>query len=260
MSFREEIARRALTARRAMVRSKELLSQNEFCERLGIGKKRLVGMVASGGTFAIEVDGVDYFPAIFADTSVDQKRLRSVCRILAPAPPECRLNYLSSRHGSLGAITPIDALVNDANYKRLRHVARVYAASWSRTSVNIYAGYYKSEELEPSYVAAVDVDPRTAVWRRAMDAMEAGGYIEPAGPYPKADTATVLVIRSDAGDFNHVEDARLDLEVVDNVACILVHTRDLRHQVEYVSVAGAEDIVEVVHQIVASFWLRIKKR
>jgi hypothetical protein len=138
-------------------------------------------------------------------------------------------------------------------------MARAFAAEYSRTSVNLWAGHYNPEELEPSYVAAIDVDPRTAVWRRALDAMEAGGCIEPAGPYPKADGATVLVIRSEAGDIKHVEDARLALELVDNIARVCIHTRDLQTQVEHVSVAGAESIVEVVHQIFAALWC-MKKR
>ncbi|MGF6781184.1 hypothetical protein [Paraburkholderia sp. GAS334] len=260
MNFREKIEQQALSARRGMVQSKELLTQDEFCERLGIDERRLGRMAASGGTFAIDVDGVAYFPAILADTSVDQRRLQSVCRILVPAPPACRLNYLSSRHGNLGAITPVEALADDMKYGHLRMMARAYAAEWSRTSVNVWAGHNKPEEREPTYVAAIDVDPRTALWTRALEAMEAGGYIEPPGPYPRADAATVLVIRSEAGDFNHVEDARLDLEVADGAARVCVHTRDLQKQVDYVPVVSAENIVEVVHQIVAAFRVHMKKR
>ncbi|MGF6808573.1 hypothetical protein OKW30_003699 [Paraburkholderia sp. Clong3] len=259
MTFREEIERQALIARREMVRSRELLASSEFCERLGVSEKRLARMVATGSAFSIEVDGVEYFPALLADPSVDRKRLQSVCRILVPAPPNCRLDYLCSRQGNLGAVTPLEALADDRSYRQLREMARAYAAEWSRTVVHIWAGRYKPEEVEPTYVAAVDVDPRTNLWKRALEAMEAGGYIAPPGPYPSADAATVLVIRSEAGDLNHVEEARLDVGIVDEVARVLVYTLDFRHELEEVSVAGADSIVEVVHRIMAAF-CRMKRR
>ncbi|WP_341317468.1 hypothetical protein WN982_40060 [Paraburkholderia sp. IMGN_8] len=259
MTFREEIERQALMARREMVRSKELLTSSEFCERLGVSERRLARMISTGSVFSIAVDDVQYFPALLTDPSVDRRRLQSVCRILVPAPPDCRLGYLSSMQGNLGGLTPLAALAEYKSYRHLRQMARAYAADWSRTVVNIWAGHYRPEELEPTYVAAVDVDPRTNLWKRALEAMEAGGYIAPPGPYPSVDAATVLVIRSEAGDLNHVEEARLDVSIVDEVARVLIYTRDLRQELEEVPVAGADSIVEVVRRVVAAL-SRVKKR
>jgi len=253
MTFREEIEQQAQIARREMVRSRQLLTSIEFCGRLGVSERRLARMVAAGSVFAIDVDGVMYFPAFLADPFVDRKRLQSVCRMLVPAPPNCRLHYLSSRQGNLGSITPLEALADDGSYRRLRQMARAYASEWSRTVVHIWAGYYRPGELEPTYVAAIDVDPRTNLWKRALEAIEAGGYIAPPPPYPTADAATVLVTRSDTGDLNHVEEAKLDVRIVDNVARVLIYPPDFRQKLEEVSVGGADSIVEVVRQIMAAF-------
>lgn len=252
MTFREEIHRQAQVARREMVRTKQLLTLNDFCEQLGVSERRLAQMVAVGSAFSVAVDGVEYFPALLADPTVDRKRLQSVCRILVPAPPECRLDYLSSRQGNLGDITPLEALADEKNYRRLREMARAWAAEWSRTAVQIWAGRYKPGEIEPTYVAVSEADPRANLWKRALGAMDAGGYVAPPGPYPRRDAATVLIVRSEAGKSDDVEVARLDVSIVDEVARVLIHTRDLPQALEEVPVAGADSIVEVVRLVVAA--------
>ena len=253
MTFREEIEQQAQVARRAMVRSGKLLTSVEFCGRLGVSERRLARMVATGSVFAIEVDGVCYFPTFLADSSLDRKRLQSVCRILVPAPPNCRLHYLSSKQGNLGSITPLEALADDGSYRRLRQMARAYAAEWSRTVVHISAGHSRPGELESTYVAAIDIDPRTPLWKRALEAMEAGGYLAPPPPYPTADAATAVITRSDTGDVNHVEEARLEVRIVDDVARVFIYTQGIRRGLEEVSIGGAGSIVEVIRRIIEAF-------
>jgi len=65
--FRKGVERQALVARREMVRSRELLTRAEFCARLGVSERRIARMVATGSAFSIEVDGVEYFPALRAN-------------------------------------------------------------------------------------------------------------------------------------------------------------------------------------------------
>ncbi|MGF6465127.1 hypothetical protein [Paraburkholderia youngii] len=260
MTFREEIQRKAQDARRDMVRTRELLTRSEFCARLAVTERRLTRMLATGSAFSMEVEGVEYFPAILAAPTVDRKRLQSVCRILVPAPPECRFDYLSSRHGNLGGITPLQALAEDRNYRRLREMAGAWAAEWSRTTVKIYTGSHVGEpaDTEPTYLAVLKADPRTNLWKRAVDAMDAGGYIAPAGPYPRMDTATVFVVRDDTGHTDVLE-ARLEVNVVDGVARVRVHSRDARPETDEVPVARADDVVALVHQVVGRFAL-VKRR
>jgi hypothetical protein len=258
MTFREEINQQATAARRKMVQTKKLLTSDEFCERLGVNARRLARMVATGSAFSINVDDVQYYPALLAAPNVDRRRLQSICRILVPAAPMSRLVYLSSKQGNLGGITPLAALAEDKNYRRLRRMARAFASEWNRTFVHIWIGPYNPAKLEPTFEAAVEADPRTNVWKRGLEAMEAGGYIAPSGPYPVADEASVRVIRYEAGGLNHVEEARLDLRVVDGVARVLIYTRDFQKELEEIPVGGADNIVEVVRQVIAAF-CRMKK-
>jgi hypothetical protein len=253
MTFREEIEQQAQVARRAMVRSGELLTSSEFCRRLGVSERRLARMMATGSVFAIEVDGVCYFPTLLANPSLNRKRLQSVCRILVPAPANCRLHYLSSRRDNLGAITPLEALADDRSYRRLRRMAHAYAAEWSRTVVHISAAHSRPDELESTYVAAIDVDPRINLWKRAREAMKAGGYIAPPPPYPIADVATVVITRSDTGNLNDVEEARLDVRIADDEARVVIYATDVGQRLQEVSIVGAGSIVEAVRRIIEAF-------
>ncbi|WP_165087292.1 hypothetical protein [Caballeronia sp. SBC2] len=120
--------RDVLQARRTKVRNGELLSADELTRRRGISSARLAHMLVSGSVFSIEVDGVEYYPALLVEAGFDRKRLQSICRIFVPAPPACRLDFLSSKNGSLGDLSPIEMLDDDKNYKRLREMARAWAA------------------------------------------------------------------------------------------------------------------------------------
>jgi hypothetical protein len=258
MTFREEIYQQATTARRKMVQTKKLLTSDEFCERLGVSSRRLARMVSTGSVFSVDVDDVMYYPALLAAPNVDRRRLQSICRILVPAAPMSRLVYLSSKQGNLGGITPLAALAQDKSYRRLRQMARAFASEWNRTFVHIWAGPYNPAKVDPSYETAVEADPRTNVWKRGLEAMEAGGYIAPSGPYLAVDEATVRVIRYEAGGWNHIEEARLDLQIVDDVARVLIYTRSFQKELEEIPVPGADNIVEVVRTVIAAF-CRMKK-
>ncbi|MBB5417064.1 hypothetical protein [Paraburkholderia atlantica] len=252
MTFREEIRRQAESARREMVRNGELLTRSEFRARLRVSERRLGQMLATGSVFSMVVDGAAYFPAVLAEATVDRQRLQAVCRILVPAPSACRLDYLISPQGNLGDIVPLKALADDASYRRLREMARAWAAEWSRTTLKIYAGFNEPGGSEPTYVAVCEADPRTNLWKRALQAMDAGGYITPPGPYPRRDTATVLIFRSEAGKPDDVLEARLDVDIVDDMAHMRIHAGDVSQELDAISVVGDDTIVDVVHRIVLS--------
>ena len=123
MTFRQEIERQALAARRQMVRAGELLGADKFRERLHVTESQLARMVAKGDIFTVEVDGVEYFPSLLVAPEVDLRRLYLICRILVPAPPSCRLGYLSSRHANLDGISPLESLRDEKRYRLLRFMA-----------------------------------------------------------------------------------------------------------------------------------------
>jgi hypothetical protein len=253
VTFRQEIERQALAARRQRVRDGELLREDDFRERLHVSESQLARMVAKGDIFTIEVDGVEYFPSLLVTPEVDLKRLHAVCRILVPAPPSCRLGYLSSQRANLGGISPIDALHDDESYRALRRMARAYAAEWWRTVVTVYTGRYAVEpgDIEPALTAADEVDPRVNLWKRASDALQSGGYIWPSGPYAVVNEATVFVTQHPSGQAAPLLEARSEVCVVDGVARAHVECRGKPiYAIHAISVREEESIVDVVINVV----------
>jgi hypothetical protein len=184
-----------------MVASGALLSELEFGKLLGVSQKRLARLLADGSVFTFEVDGRVYFPSLLADASHDLRKLQSICRILVPAPPESRLDFLTSRRGSLGDRSPLDMLESDDDFKSLKRVAVAWTAEWSRTAVTMYEGEHEAEpsNVEPLYTAVAEIDPRRPLWERASEALHLHGYEWPFGPYPEARQFTLFVERQTAG-------------------------------------------------------------
>lgn len=263
MTFREEIARQALAARREMVRNGELLSGDEFRKLLGLSASQLSLMVSRGSVFTIEVDDVHYFPSLLAAPNIDLKQLYAVCRILGPAPPSCRLGYLSSRHVNLGGISPLEALRDERQYRLLRRMASAYASEWVRTVVTIYEGRYEEEpvDTEPALTAADEIDPRVNLWKRAESALQAGGYIHPSGPYPKASEATVFIARHPSGQAPATSEARIDVSVVDNiVSAVIVSHEAPPYELSAIQVSDDDSIVDAVLRVVVTARNRVQRR
>lgn len=254
MTLRQKIDRDALAARRAMVRNGELVRESEFCTLLGLSPRRLARMIARGSVFAMEVDGVSYIPTLLAKSGIDRKRLFSICRILVPAPPSCRLGYLACRQANVGGIFPIDALHDDESYRLLRRMARAYAAEWWRTSVAIYEGSHLDEpsSLKPILTAVDDGDPRVNVWKRAAGAIQAGGYIEPCGPYPNVSLATVFVGLHPAGQASATVQARVEVRVKNGLArASVVRGKAPAYDLEPIQIDDKDSVVDVVLRIIA---------
>lgn len=254
MTFCDEIERQALAARREMVRSGELLGEDEFRDRLRVSAVQLARMVARGSVFTIEVDGVDYYPSLLS-APVDLRRLYAVCRILGPAPPSCRLGYLSSRHANIGGISPLEALGDERQYRLLRRMASAYAAEWVRTVVTIYVGSYEVEPsgVEPTLTAADEIDTRVNLWKRAEGALQSGGYIHPSGPYPKASEATVFIARHPSGQAPAQLEARINVSIVDDFArAVVVSLIAPGYELDAVPIDDADSIVDMVFRIIST--------
>src|SRR5579864_6952258 len=201
LTLRERLAQQALESWCEMVASGELLPEADFKRCLGVSQKRLARMLADGSVFGIDVEGTTYFPALLSDVRLNRKRLQVICKIIVPAPPECRLDYLSSPRGSFGNRSPLQMLDDDNDFKRLRQAAAAWAAEYSRTAVKMYEGEHETEptDVGPLYTAIAEIDPRRPLWDRASEALHAHGYEWPLGPYPCARKFTLFVERQTAG-------------------------------------------------------------
>jgi len=253
----QKMQRDALQARRKMIRDGELLTVDEFCARRGIGAKQLRRLTASGSVFFIEIDGRGYYPALLAKPSHNARRLAAVCRILWPGDPMSRLSFLTSRRGSLGGVTPLEAMQSDDGYRRLRQTAKGWAAEWSRTVVEIYLGEYVGHEAEGLPLvctAVVEVDPRVNVLKRASCAVHDDANTRPDGPYPHAKLATVLVLRDNVCGPKDVLEARLNIVVEGGRAHCGVLMNDYpRYDLEAVKINSKDDVVTMVRRLLASY-------
>ncbi|MGF6931202.1 hypothetical protein OKW41_000341 [Paraburkholderia sp. UCT70] len=161
-SLREYREQQAVAGRREMIANGELVAPTDFKKRIGISEKRLAALLNDGGVFTVEVDEVSYIPALLAEPAHNRKRLQAICRIIATAPPISRLDFLTSRRGSLGDRSPLEMLESDDDFKSLRRLAAAWAAEWSRTAVKLFKGDCEiaPKDVEPLYTAAAEIDPR----------------------------------------------------------------------------------------------------
>ncbi|MGY6157345.1 hypothetical protein [Paraburkholderia graminis] len=214
-TLREHLWRQALEARREMVTSGELLTPGDFREVIGATEKRLSQLLDNNSVFAVEVDGVQYVPAVLANPSLNSKRLQAICQLIVPAPPFSRLDFLVSQNGSLGDRRPLDMLEDDNDFKTLRQAAVAWASQWSRTSVKVYGGVHETEptDVSPLYTAIAEIDPRRPLWERASEALHAHGYQWPLGPYTDVRQFTLFVERQTAGDAATTPEACIQIVV-----------------------------------------------
>lgn len=216
---------------------------------------QLQAMVAAGSLFTIEVDGVGYFPSLLAGKGVDRKRLHSICRILVPAPADCRLGYLESRQANIGGLSPIEALRRNESYQLLREMATAYASEWWRTCVTIYEGAHPTAptQVRPVLTALCEMDPRINLWKRAISAIESGGYLDPPGPYPNLRLASVFILLQPSGQTDETEEARIDVLVDGDVARASVLRRGAApYTLEGIPVNGNVGVVDMVLRSIKS--------
>lgn len=251
MALREIIRLEAQKARREKLRKKQLLTRSEFRKHFATSEAGLKRMVVAGSVFAVDVDGVEYFPTFLTAPTVNRRRLQSVCRILVPAPPWCRLDYLESKHANLGGITPLELLSDNVRYRHLREMARAWAAQWSRTVLTVYEGAYKEEPVgvSPIFAAADEVDPRVALWARANGAIQAGGSVTRIGPFVRVKDLTIFAKRHDVGNPVALLEVRLNVKLEESVARVCIQTGEIQSS-DLVVVEPGDDVVDIVHRIV----------
>lgn len=213
--LRQHLWQQAFDGRRGMLANGELLSPTEFRRRIGVTEKRLEQLLGDGSLFSVEVDGALFIPAVLANRAHNLRRLRATCRIIVPAPPWSRIDFLSSPRGSLGDRGPLDMLDDDDDFKTLRKVAAAWAAEWSRTTVKLYEGTHETEpsDVPPLYTASAEIDPRRRLWERASEALKVHGYQWPLGPYSDVRKFTLFVERETAGDAAPTPEACMQIVV-----------------------------------------------
>ncbi|WP_176060935.1 hypothetical protein [Paraburkholderia sp. BCC1876] len=249
-----KMLRDAMRARRQMMRDGELVPEDEFRRLRGVTPTRLARLNKSGSVFSIEIDGSAYYPRLLVDPRHNARRLAYVCRVLWPAPPASRLDFLTSENSALGGITPLQALAIDCSYRELLTHAKGWASEFCLTTVMVCKGaFLRDIELPVVCTGYVEADPRERLWRRVAEALEAGGNLSPDGPYCQAKLATVFVSRNTAGKPGELREARFDVIVAKGLAHTGVVTADApRYDLNPVRVDKSDDIVAVIRKVLAA--------
>jgi hypothetical protein len=253
-TLREHLWQQALDGRRSMIANGELISREDFRIRLDVNERRVDALLAVGSVFAVEVDEVEYFPALLVDSALNQERLQAICRIIVPAPSMSRLDFLTSQHGSIRDRSPLEMLEDERDFQLLRKAATAWAAEYSRTAVKIYGGKQQTEPAgaEPLYVAMAEVDPRMDVWKRATEALNAPGYERPVGRHPEVRQFSLFVVRCTAGDSESTPEACVRIEADGEFFIFdVVAGNGAIAQPERIPAGSSADFVETAKHVIA---------
>ncbi len=101
------------TARRnreTLVASGALVTSQRLAETLGISRQAVQQGREARRLFSLEARGEDYFPSFYADPGLDRRVLEDITRALGDLPGAEKWVFFTTRHGSLGDVTPLDAL------------------------------------------------------------------------------------------------------------------------------------------------------
>ncbi|HRO59096.1 MAG TPA: hypothetical protein PK177_08025 [Burkholderiaceae bacterium] len=108
---------------RAMVARGELLSSSRFAEARGVTKQAVSKALGARRLFYIDVDGAQYFPAFYLDSTLERRQLEQVTKALGDLPGPSKLQFFLNGKGSLGNLTPLQALAR-GKYADVRATAR----------------------------------------------------------------------------------------------------------------------------------------
>jgi hypothetical protein len=215
-----------MIARRAMIESGELLPEADLRTALAVTESTLRAWIEKGSVFGIPVDDTHAYPRFFCDNRISRKRLFKIARALVPAPPDARLDFLTSRSGALGGRIPIKMLRKQRNYRRVRDFAAAWAAEFSRTVATFYEGHHEAppSNVEPLYTSATEFDFRRPIWRRALKALTSFGYQWPHQAPSAPSSFTFFIERHMAGDIGFEVEATLHFSQTRDTACVTVAT------------------------------------
>ncbi|CAB3974540.1 hypothetical protein BLA3211_08060 [Burkholderia aenigmatica] len=237
---------------RRKVQVRELMEATPFAKRLGISLLRLARLESSGSVFSVDIDGTPHYPALLASHDYEPRRLRKICRIIYPAPASARWHFLTTRWGSLGGLSPLEAMRTDDGYLRLLTVAKSWSAQWWRTAVEIYDAGDTYDGATPICTGTVEQDPRISAWRRASAALSDSLNMRPAGPYPRLNSATVLVTRTSGGTSERVPEFQLDVTASGGVGYASIRADAVPRTLGPIPVSEVDDIVAVVRKLLAT--------
>ncbi len=95
---------------KTLIEAQTLMNPAEFAARMCWTRQALSKALKSGRVFFVEFQGSRYYPAFFAESRYDRRHLEAVSKLLGDLPGATKLQFMSTPKGSLGGLTPLEAL------------------------------------------------------------------------------------------------------------------------------------------------------
>jgi len=235
-----------------MVESGELLPEADFRAALAVSESTLTAWIEKGSVFGIPVGDTDAYPRFFCDNRISRRRLFKIARALVPAPPDARLDFLTTSSGFLGGRVPLKMLRKARHYRRVRQFATAWASEFSRTAVSFYDGHHEviPPDVEPLYTSATEVDFRRPLWRRALEALTSFGYQWPHQVPSAPSSFTFFIERHMAGDIGFEVEAWLHFSQTRDTACVTVYEVETAPLVLYLNAfRGGQTVADVARAV-----------
>jgi hypothetical protein len=106
----KEARHKAVKNLQRLVREGTLIKAGELMEQLGWTRQALSKARKARRVFSVEIKGELYYPAFFADPQYERRQLEAVSKALGDLPGTSRLQFMLTPKGSLGSLTPLEAL------------------------------------------------------------------------------------------------------------------------------------------------------
>lgn len=117
---------RADTVRKNLAASRQILSPGEFAAALGITRQALSKAVQANRVFVLAVGGENYYPAFYADSALERRKLERVSKVLGDISGWEKWRFFTNPKGSLARLTPLEAL-KKGKYKEVLTAASGFA-------------------------------------------------------------------------------------------------------------------------------------
>lgn len=110
-----------------MITKRQLLTPAEFQERMGWASRQIVWQASQNHrVFYLSHKTVRYFPAFYGDQTYERSHLQAVRKALGSLPGGSKLQFFLTRKGSLGGMTPLQALAAGPDAK-VKDLAQAFA-------------------------------------------------------------------------------------------------------------------------------------
>jgi hypothetical protein len=95
---------------RKMVREGVLLEPAAVAARLGWTRQALSKALAARRVYFVEMDGVRYYPAFFADSRYERRHVEALSKALGELPGSTKLHFMTTPKAPLSGLSPLQAL------------------------------------------------------------------------------------------------------------------------------------------------------